>query len=51
MLDEDWDTIRGIMDYRMLNNAKAQHNQDASQMSPEQIAAWKEMVEVVESDG
>ena len=39
------------MEYRLLNSAKAQHNQDASQMSPEQVAVWKEMVEVVENDG
>lgn len=51
VLKEDWATIRDIMEYRMLNSAKAQHNQDASQMTPEQIEAWREMVEAVESDG
>jgi len=48
---EEWATIRNIMDARLLQSAKAQHNQDASQMSPEQISAWQEMVEAVESDG
>jgi hypothetical protein len=50
-MNEDWDTVRGILEFRLLNSAKAQHNQDASQMSPEQIAIWQEMVEAVESDG
>lgn len=39
------------MEYRLLTSAKNQHNQDASQMTPEQIEAWREMVEAVESDG
>ena len=43
--------VRSIMDYRLLSGAKEQHNQDASQMQPSQITAWKEMVEAVESDG
>jgi len=49
--NEDWTTIRNIMEYRMLNSAKTQHNDDASKMTPEQIEAWREMVEAVESDG
>ena len=51
VLDEDWQTIRNIMDYRLLSSARDQHNQDASQMVPAQIEAWTEMVEAVESDG
>ena len=48
VMDEDWRLVRDILDYRLLMSAKAQHNQDASQMQPAQIALWKEMVE---SDG
>jgi len=51
VLAEEWATIRDIMEYRMLNSAKTQHNDDASKMTPEQIEAWREMVEAVESDG
>jgi len=36
------------MEARLLQSAMAQHNRDASQMSPEQINAWKELVEAVE---
>jgi len=43
--------IRDIMDYRLLVNAREQHNQDASQMHPAQNELWREMVEAVESDG
>jgi len=48
---EDWGVIREIMEYRLLISAKNQHNQDASQMSPEQIELWREMAEAVETDG
>tara|TARA_R100001244_G_scaffold119610_1_gene89215 strand:+ start:427 stop:630 length:204 start_codon:yes stop_codon:yes gene_type:complete len=51
VMDEDWQTIKDIMDYRLLISARDQHNQDASQMLPAQVEAWTEMVEVVESDG
>ena len=50
-MDENWAVIREILEYRMLTSAKDQHNQDASQMHPDQVSAWKEMVEAVESDG
>ncbi len=50
-LEQDWNLIRQILDYRLLSSAKAQHNQDASQMSAAQIALWREMVEAVEADG
>jgi len=43
--------IRNIMEYRLLESAKDQHNQDASKMDPAQIEIWAEMVEAVESDG
>jgi len=46
--DEDWSVIRDIMDHRLLASAKDQHNQDASQMQPAQVAIWREMVEAVE---
>jgi len=49
--DEDWETIRNIMDYRLLISARDQHNQDASKMNPAQIELWREMVEAVEDDG
>ena len=51
VLEEDWATIKNIMDYRLLVSAREQHNQDATQMHPDQVSAWKEMVEAVESDG
>ena len=50
-MDEDWETIKDIMDYRLLVSARDQHNQDASQMQPAQVAIWTEMVEAVEEDG
>jgi len=50
-MDEDWQLVRDILDYRLLMSAKDQHNRDASQMHPSQIEMWKEMVEAVESDG
>jgi hypothetical protein len=51
VLEEDWTTIKSIMDYRLLVSAREQHNQDATQMHPDQVSAWQEMVEAVESDG
>jgi len=51
VIDENWQTIRNIMDYRLLTSARDQHNQDASQMQPAQVEIWKEMVEAVEDDG
>jgi hypothetical protein len=51
VMDEDWQTLKSIMDYRILISAREQHNHDASKMSPGQIEAWKEMVEAVEDDG
>jgi len=51
VLDEDWEVIREIMEYRMLISARDQHNQDASKMSEAQIGIWAEMAEAVEDDG
>ena len=51
VMDEDWSMIKGIMEYRLLASARDQHNNDASNMSPGQIEAWREMVEAVEDDG
>ena len=50
-MNENWNLVREILDYRLLMSAKDQHNQDASQMHPAQVALWREMVEAVESDG
>jgi hypothetical protein len=50
-MEQNWNMIRDILDYRLLASAKDQHNQDASKMSPAQIMLWQEMVEAVESDG
>jgi len=47
-MDEDWETIKDIMDYRLLVSARDQHNQDASQMQPAQVEIWTEMVKAVE---
>ena len=49
--NEDWATIRNIMEFRLLRSARDQHNEDASKLQPAQVEIWKEMVEVVESDG
>ena len=51
VMDEDWGLVRDILDYRLLMSAKNQHNQDASQMHPSQVAIWTEMIKAVESDG
>jgi hypothetical protein len=51
IMDENWATLKEIMDYRLLVSARDQHNQDASRMQPAQIEIWKEMVEAIESDG
>ena len=50
-MNEDWNVVRDILDYRLLASARDQHNQDASKMDPVQIEMWKEMVEAVEEDG
>jgi len=50
-MQEDWATIRNIMEFRLLTGAKDQHNQDASQMQPAQVKIWTEMAEAVEDDG
>ncbi len=50
-MDENWETLKEIMDYRLLVSARDQHNQDATQMQPAQVKLWQEMVEAVESDG
>jgi hypothetical protein len=49
-MEENWFVVRDIMEYRMLITAKNQHNQDASQMTPDQIEVWREMAEAVEDD-
>tara|TARA_R110002051_G_scaffold161921_1_gene233533 strand:- start:396 stop:599 length:204 start_codon:yes stop_codon:yes gene_type:complete len=49
--NEDWATIRNIMEFRLLRSAQDQHNQDASKLDPVQVKIWKEMVEAVEGDG
>ena len=49
--NEDWETIRNIMEFRLLRSAKDQHNQDASKLEPSQVEIWTEMIEAVESDG
>ena len=51
IMDENWETLKEIMDYRLLVSARDQHNQDAAQMQPAQVKLWQEMVEAVESDG
>ena len=50
-MEQNWNLVREVLDYRLLMSAKDQHNQDASQMQPAQVALWREMVEAVESDG
>ena len=50
-MDEDWEMIKNIMEYRMLVSARDQHNNDASKMTPGQVESWREMVEAVENDG
>lgn len=48
--NEDWQTVKEILEYRQLIGAREQHNQDASKMSPGQIKIWLEMVEAVEAE-
>ena len=50
-MDEEWNLIRDIMDWRLLVSARDQHNQDATQMQPSQIQIWKEMIDTADSDG
>jgi hypothetical protein len=47
---EEWSVVRDILEYRLINSAKDQHNRDASQMTPDQINIWREMAEAVEDD-
>ena len=48
---ENWETVRNIMEFRLLRSAQDQHNQDASKLDPVQVKIWREMIEAVENDG
>jgi len=44
---QDMAVVRRILDARMMESAKAQHNQDASKMTEPQTALWMESMEAV----
>ena len=50
-LGQDWHLVRDVLDYRLLQAAKEQHNRNAAEMSEGQIALWREMVEATETNG
>ena len=39
--------VHGILEYRLLESAQQQHNQDVTKMSEAQVDLWKEMLEAV----
>ena len=48
---EDWTLVRRIMEYRAMEAAKAQHNADASKMTPGMVEIWTEVLEVCKDEG
>tara|TARA_Y100000310_G_scaffold284469_1_gene307248 strand:+ start:659 stop:862 length:204 start_codon:yes stop_codon:yes gene_type:complete len=44
-MTQDMALVRRILDVRMMEAAKAQHNQDASKMTEAQTALWMESME------
>jgi len=44
---QDMALVRRILDVRMMEGAKAQHNQDASKMSEAQTELWMEAMEAL----
>ena len=49
-VEQDFPLCRRILDYRAIEAAKAQHNQDAAQMTPEQTAFWMECMAALNED-
>ena len=39
--------MHGILEYRLLESAQEQHQQDVPKMSEAQVELWKEMLEAV----
>jgi len=50
---QDWATVKAVLDYRLMAQAKELHNTDPTKMSAGQMELWKEMVEAATemSDG
>ena len=44
---QDLALVRRILDYRMIESAKGQHNQDATKMTEAQTKLWMEAMEAV----
>ena len=47
---QDLRQVMAIMDYRMAESAKDQHNQDASKMTPPMTKLWVEMIGFAEDE-
>ncbi len=48
-LEQDWEMVKRIMDYRTLERAKELHNTDVTRMTPGMVELWKEAVEAAEN--
>ena len=45
--NQDMVLVREILEYRMIEGAKAQHNEDATKMTDEQTKLWLELLEAL----
>ena len=48
-LRQDLRLCRAVIEARMIENAKAQHNEDATKMSADATALWMEAMEALNS--
>lgn len=46
-LQQDWQMVKAILEYRVAESAKAQHNQDATKMSEAQVQVWATMTKAM----
>ena len=42
-LHQDWRLVKGILEYRLAESAKRQHNVDATKLSEAQVNLWGQM--------
>ena len=42
-LRQDWRLVKGILEYRLAESAKRQHNIDATKLTKAQVDFWEEM--------
>ena len=42
-LRQDWRLVKGILEYRLAESAKRQHNVDATKLSEAQVNLWGQM--------